>query len=136
MDIRKHAVSETATLHLRDAAEELMYADDECKKPCRVVVYGPGSKQYARAQAAQSNRLIERMRKKGKADQTAEDAAKEKAEFLAACTASFENIEYDQLQGQDLFKAVYADHSVGFIADQVAKHLGEWGNFTKGSPTN
>ena len=34
---------------------------------------------------------------------------------------------------QALFKAVYADSSVGFIAEQAMKHLGEWANFSKGS---
>lgn len=135
MDIRKHAVNETSTIHLRDAGDELMYAEDG-KTPVTITVYGPGSKQYARAQAAQSNRLIDRMKKKGKADQTADDAAKERAEFLASCTHSMENVEYEGLQGADLFRAVYSDLSIGFVADQVAKHLGEWGNFSKGSPKN
>jgi hypothetical protein len=130
MDIRKHAVSETTTLHLRDAAEELMFDGD---KPVTVTVYGPGSKQYAKAQTGQSNRLIDRMKKKGKADQTAEESAKEKAEFLAACTHSMDGIEYDGLTGEALHKAVYSDISIGFIADQVAKHVGDWANFTKGS---
>ena len=130
MDIRQHAVSETTVLHLRDASEELMFDGD---KPCTVTIYGPGSKQYARAQTEQSNRLIDRMKKKGKTNQSAEEAAKEKSEFLAACTHSFQNVDYDNLGGDEKHKAIYSDPSIGFIADQVAKHLADWSNFTKGS---
>lgn len=132
MDIRKHAVNETSTLHLRDANEELMH--DEAGQAVTVTVYGPGSKAYARAQAAQSNRMVDRLKRKGKADMSAEDAAKEKAEFLAACTQSMQRVDYDGLQGDELHRAVYADPTLGFVADQVHKHLTEWGNFSKGSP--
>lgn len=133
-DIRKFAVEQTGRLHLRDASEELMYTPDGL--PMAVNVYGPGSKQYARAQAAQSNRMIDKMKRKGKMDQTAEEKAREAADFLADCTASFENVEYDGLTGRDLFVAVYSDTTIGFIADQVAKHIGDWGNFTKPSTQN
>jgi hypothetical protein len=137
-DIRKFAVDPTTRLHLRSAADELLYAINEDgtpdkSKPMVAVLYGPGSKPYVRAQAAQSNRFVDRLKKKGKTDQSAEDKAQEQAEFLAACTASFENIDYDGLAGPELFKAVYADESIGFIAEQVGKHLNDWGNFTKGS---
>lgn len=136
MDIRKFSVEPTARLHLRDAADELMYADDDQAKPIAVNIYGPGSKQYARAQAAQQNRLLDKLKRKGKTEQSAEQIAAEKAEFLADCTAGFENMEYDALTGDALARAVYADISIGFIADQVGKHLGDWSNFTKGSATS
>jgi len=130
-DIRKFAVEETGTIHLRDGDDELMYADEAKQKPIRIVVYGPGSKTFAKAQAAQSNRLMDRLKRKGKTEKSAAEQAEETADFLAACTKSFENIEYDKLDGEALFKAVYADASIGFIADQVNKHLGDWANFTK-----
>jgi hypothetical protein len=137
-DIRKHAVAETTSLHLRDAADELMYADGpdgnpDTSKPMTVVLYGPGSKPYAKAQARNSNHMIDRLKKKGKSDQTAEEKAQDVANFLADCTKAFENIDYEGLQGEALYKAVYADQSIGFVAEQVNKHLGQWGNFTKGS---
>lgn len=133
MDIRKYAVEETSVLHLQSAADEPLYGDD--KQPMTVTLYGPGSKAYARAQAAQQNRLIDKLKRKGKTEQTAEEKAREQAEFLAACTKEFSsNIEYDELKGEALFKAVYADTSVGFIAEQVGKHIGDWGNFTNASP--
>lgn len=129
MDIRKYAVEPTSKLHLRDANDELMYTDEG--KQVAVNLYGPGSKQYARAQAAQNNRLLDKLKRKGKSDQTAEQRAAESSEFLADCTESFENLEYDNLAGRELFMAVYADVSIGFVADQVAKYISDWSNFTK-----
>jgi len=96
-----------------------------------VTVYGPGSKQYAKAQAANANRVLDQMKRGAKLDQS----AAEKAVFLASVTQAFSaNIEYDGLAGEELFKAVYADASIGFIAEQVTKHVGEWANFMKASP--
>jgi len=134
MDIKSFAVEQTGRIHLRDASDELMYTPDG--KEIAINVYSPGSKKFAKAQAAKSNRTLDLLRKKGKADQTAESMAEEKATYLADCTESFENIEYDKLEGKALFRAVYGDDSLGFIADQVAAYLGDWSNFTKGSTKN
>ena len=57
----------------------------------------------------------------------------ESAEFLADCTESFENVEYGELTGEALAKAIYSDITIGFIADQTAKFLGDWANFTVSS---
>ena len=134
MDIRKFAVEETSVLELRGANDELLAGDDG--KPLTVTVYGPGSRPYARAQAANQNRMIDKLKRKGKTEQSAEEKAREQAEFLAGCTREFSpNIEYDGLTGETLFKAVYADTSIGFIAEQVGKHLGDWSNFSKPSTT-
>lgn len=129
-DIRKFAVEATGRLHLRDANDELMY---EGELPMAVNLYGPGSKQYAKATAAQQNRMIDKLKRKGKTEQSAESKAAEAAEFLTDCTASFENVDYEDLVGAELARAVYSDVTIGFIADQVAKHLGDWSNFTKPS---
>lgn len=134
MDIKSFAVSPTARLELRDATDEIMR--DDAGNAVAVNLYGPGSKQYTRAQAAQSNRMIDKLKRKGKSEQTAEQMAAEKAEFLADCTQSFENLEYDKLAGRELAVAVFGDISIGFIADQVAKFLGDWSNFSKGSATS
>jgi hypothetical protein len=135
MDIRKFAVEEIGVLVLRDSSDEPMVGDDG--KPMTVTVYGPGSKAHAKAQAANQNRMIDKLKRKGKTEQTAEEKVREQAEFLAECTKEFSaNIGYDGLAGAALFRAVYADVSIGFIAEQVGKHIGEWGNFTKGSTKN
>lgn len=133
-DIKKYAVSATGRLHLRDAADELMHTDDG--QEIAVNLFGPGSKQYAKAQAAQQNRMIDKLKRKGQTNQTAEQMAKEKSEFLSDCTASFENLEYDALTGDALATAVYSDTSIGFIADQVAKFVGDWASFNQPSLTN
>lgn len=133
MNIKKYAVAATGKLHLRDANDELMYSDGDQSKPVCVNLYGPGSKQYARAQASQNNRMIDKLKRKGKANETAESRAAEAAEFLADCTESFENVEYEELTGDALAKAIYSDITIGFIADQTAKFLGDWANFTVSS---
>ena len=135
MDLKKFAVADTSTVDLRDANDVPMVGDDG--KPMMVTVYGPGSKPYARAQAAQGNRLLDKLKRKGRTEQSAEEKAREQAEFLAACTVEFSaNIEYEALKGEALHRAVYNDSSLGFIAEQVAKHIGDWVNFTPPSQTN
>ena len=140
-NIKKFAVAATSTLHLKDANDDLMYADGadgnpDKSKPMRVNLYGPGSKKYAQVQAASNNKLFTRLKKKGKEDQSAEDQAQESADKLAALTHSFENISYDDLVGEALHKAVYLDETIGFIPAQVNAHLSDWANFTKPSAKN
>ncbi|MGK5053614.1 hypothetical protein [Janthinobacterium sp. RB2P8] len=140
-NIKKFAVDETSTLHLKDANDDLMYADGadgnpDKNKPMRIKLYGPGSKQYAKVQAASNNKLFTRLKKKGKEDQSAEDQAQEGVDKLAALTHSFENISYDDLAGEALHKAVYLDETIGFIPAQVNAHLNDWANFTKTSAKN
>lgn len=131
LNIKTLAVKETADIHLRNGDDELLF--DKDGKPLTITVYGPGSKAYARAQADSQNRMIDKLKKKGKTDQSAEQKALEQAEFLAACTVSFNNFDYEGLAGFDQFKAAYADPSIGFIAEQVGKHISDWSNFTTGS---
>ena len=133
MDIKSLAVEETSFLHLRDANDELLY---DGKEPVGITLYGPGTTPYAKASAAKNNRMLDRLKKKGKADLGADEAVEENATFLAACTKSFHHLESGSLQGDALFKAVYADKSVGFIAEQAAKHIAEWGNFKPASTKN
>lgn len=127
MDIRKFAVNTTARLVLNNAKGEPIVTDDG--QEVAVNVYGPASKQFAQARQNQNNRMMDKLKTKGKAEQTAEQTAKETAEFLADCTASFENLERDDLTDDALAKAVYADASIGFVAEQVNKHIGDWANF-------
>lgn len=136
MDIKHFAVQPTSRLHLRDAKDELMYADGDPTKPIVVNLYGPGSKQHSRAQAANQNCMIDKIKRKGKTEQTAEQKVAETADFLSNCTAGWENMAYDDLTGEALSKAVYSDITIGFIADQVAKFLGDWGNFLTVSTTD
>ena len=136
MDIRTFEVAETGRLHLRDAANRLMYADGDLSKPVVIVLYSPGSREFANAQAALNNRSLEKLRTRGKIDRTAEQNIADSAQYLADCTQSFENIEYDGLAGAELFKAVYGNSKIGFVADQASAFLGDWANFTKASPAS
>lgn len=139
-NIRKHAVEQTSVLHLHDANDDPMYAEGDGgkpdkSKPMTVTLYGPGSKQHARATAAQNNRMVDQLKRKGKTSQTAEQRRDEQAQFLSACTVRFDNVTYEtdtgaKLEGDALAKAIYSDPEIGFIVDQVAKHLGDWSNFS------
>jgi hypothetical protein len=133
MQVKTLAVEQTSFLHLRDANDELLHDNGE---PVGITLYGPGTKAYAKAQAARSNRAIDRLKKKGKSDASPEENAEENATFLASITKEFHHLESDGLAGEALFKAVYKDSEVGFIAEQAMKHAGEWGNFSKGSAKN
>ena len=139
-NLKKFAVSPTGRLHLRDANDELMYArtlTDGQPDPASAIVanlYGPGSKEYARATAKQNNRVMNRLKQKGKIEQTAEQKLLEDAEFLADCTQSIENLEEHTPVTTDRQTLIeqYTDNEIGFVRDQIAKHIGDWSNFSKG----
>jgi len=129
-DISKLAVSPTSTIELEDAEGDNLLNDNG--EPISITVYGPGSRQYLKAQAARNRGILEYVRKGGKKMKD-DDQREMDAEFLAACTVSFNGFSYKGLTGCDLFKSVYLDPSIGFIAEQVNKAIGDWANFTKGS---
>ncbi len=141
LDITTQAATDTATIHVKNAAGETLYADAERTKPVQIVVNGPGSKAYAAVESRQSARALKRMADNdGKiTGATAEERLKETAEDLAAITVRFENFTYPpagDAQGADLFEAVYRDQKLGFITRQVSKHVADWANFTAGSATS
>jgi hypothetical protein len=146
LNIQTLAVSETSTLHLKDAEGNLLYADGPAgadgkpsKLPVQVTVFGPGSREYAQVAARKSNRTFARLRKKGKIDQSADEITEERAADLAAKTLSFENLDVEEgvpATTRDHFRQIYADLSLGFIADQVSEYLDEWENFRKRSATS
>ena len=137
--LKKYELEEAAVLHLKDGGDDLMYADGadgqpDPAKPMRVHLYGPGTKQYAKAQNARQNHQVDLIKRKGRTRETAEEAAMENAEFLAACTKSMENMETESgATGHDLFIEVYANRRLYFIAAQVGLFLNDTANFTQGS---
>ncbi len=143
MDIKKFAVALTTTLHLLDANDKPMFStfpeghekagENDESKPMRVNIFGPGSKQHAAASAKRNNRQVDLLKKKGKTDLTADEQTAERAQFLADCTDSWENVDYGDYTGKEMSKAIYSDHEIGFIAEQVGREMGDWGNFSKGS---
>lgn len=139
LDITTQAVDETATIHVKNAQGELLYADTDRKKPVQIVIWGPGSDAYGVVEARQSARAVKRMQENDGKITVApfEDRMRETAEDLAAITVSFENFSYPpagDAKGAKLFEAVYADQKLGFIAKQVTKFVADWGNFKAVSP--
>jgi glutamate-1-semialdehyde aminotransferase len=135
-DITNEAVASTAPIHIKSAAGDYLYDADG--KPCEIVVYGPGSRQFGEVEARQTNRAVKRMQDNdGKvALASPEQRAKEQAEDLAAITAEFRNFTYPPAKGKsgtELFEQFYLDRSLGFIHQQVLKALGDWGKFKTGS---
>ena len=141
LNIASLAVAATAALHVKSPAGELLFADDERTLPVRIHVHGPGSRAYGVVESRQSARALKRMQDNdGKITAaTPEERVAETAEDLAAITAGFENFEYqpdgaaDPVTGEDLYRAVYANQGLGFITKQVAKFVGDWGNFSAAS---
>lgn len=133
--IKRYEMQETGVLHLKDSGDELMYADGpdgepDLTKPMRVRVYGPGTAQYAKALNKRQNRQVE-MLKQRKVKETADEAIQEQAEFNAACTASFENIDSDHgHSGYDLFMEIYCNQKLSFIRQQVGVYINETANFS------
>ena len=134
MNIAALAVATTAPLHVKNASGELAFADADRKLPVRIHLHGPGSEIAGVIEARQSARALKRMQDNdGKITAASPEERKaETAADLAALTASFENFTYGDgsLTGEALFRAVYADQSLGFITKQVAKFFGDWGNFS------
>lgn len=140
-DIATQAVEETTIIHLKNAAGELMFADSERKLPVQIEIYGPGSTAYgvneARQNARQTKRFNDNEMKLTSQDH--EEQVQETADDLASVTKRFINFGYSPAgtaQGAELFRAVYADTKLGFVAKQVQKTLRDWSAFKKGSETS
>lgn len=139
LDITTQAVDDTATIHVKNAAGELLYADAERKKPVQIIIYGPGSAAFGLVESRQTARAVKRMQDNdGKITAAPfEERVREAAEDLAAITVRFENLSYPpagKAEGAELFTAVYADPKLGFIAKQVTRFVADWGNFKAASP--
>ncbi len=136
LDISKQAVLETAAIHIKGADGAYLY--DEAGNPARIHVYGPGTKAFAAVEARQTQRALKRREDNdGKiTPPSPEQRRKEDAEDLATVTVEFENFEYPPAgdkKGAELFEALYLDPKLGFIAQQVAKFVGNWSGFKPGS---
>lgn len=134
-NIMDHAVAETATLELNNASGQPLIGEDG--KRASVTICGPGSQTYAQAEA-EVNRVVRSKVAKANGNVTAAmEGSEERAnDFLAAITVSFNNWDYPHPDGgkwktaRDMFKAAYAERSIGYIRKQVDEFHGEWGNFS------
>lgn len=129
-DISTLAVKETATIDLDTATGEPLL--DSNGQQLSITVYGPGSRQFQKAQSARNRAIMDYVRKGGKKMKDDEQRSLD-AEFLAACTASFNGFGYKDLVGYEMFKSAYLDPGIGFISEQINKAIGDWSNFTQGS---
>jgi len=127
-DISKLAVKETTTVELTGADGDAL--NDDKGKQLTITVYGPGSKQYQKAQGVRNRAILDAVRRGAKKMKDAEQRELD-AEFLASCTVSFNGFSYKDFTGNEMFKQAYLDPSIGFIAEQVNKEIGDWENFTK-----
>ena len=130
-NIKTKAAADTFNLELVGTDDEPIIGDGG--KQAAITVYGPGSKAFAKASASRAERMMARMAKRGKVKLTPEDQAAETAEFLSAITVSLHHFDYEGAATAEAIKAMYADPTLGFVADQVQKAVGDWANFTQAS---
>lgn len=129
-DLSAFEAAETAVLEVLNQKEEPLLFNGQ---PVTIELYGPGSAQYARAQAkvdtASQTRAFAAIRGKVTKD-AAEEGRKLNAEKLAACTKTIINFP---VPGGAL--ALYSNPKLGYITNQVAKFVEDWANFPAGSLT-
>ena len=134
-DLRTLSIGETANMPVRDATGEPQFDADN--QPITITLYGPGTKKFQRAKHAleerQNARTVARMQNKGE-KQSADDKNQERAEFLASVTVSINGASVGDKVGHEAFKALYADITLGHIADDADKFLADRGNFKAASP--
>jgi hypothetical protein len=115
--------ADTATLTMLDQKGRPLMVDG---KPVAFELYGPGSEPYVKAQAkidagAQA-RAFAAIRGAEEVDSVAE-ARKLSREKMIACTKSISpNFPVSPAD-------VYGNPRLGYMTDQVAKFLADWGNF-------
>lgn len=136
MSLKKYSLTETATLHVQDPDGELMYMDEEMKKPVMLHLYGIGSKQYQTAERRRQDSLANKFKRfKNKAIPT-EELEELRVDFLVRCVADSQNFSLDGQEGEDLYRAVFSDRSLVFITDQVDRFISDQANFTGKPLTN
>jgi len=140
MKILLLAAAATSFLHLKAPDGTLLVEDG---KPVGIDLYGPGSPEYAVVEERQSARAVKRMADNDNkvAHVPVDERRVEAAQDLASLTAGFRGIELDgpdgtPLVGTALFEAVYREPGLGWIKEQVVRHVGDWGKFKPASPTS
>lgn len=137
MDIKNLAASTTADITLlHPVTGEPIPNDgpaDTGDNVAKIKIFGPGSKEHQAATTARNQRIFDRIGAnsgpgKKKQKLSAEEQAREQAIYLAACTHSI-NFTHDGNNDAKAIESLYADTSVGWVADQVAAALGDWGSF-------
>lgn len=100
-------------------------------EPLTITVYGQGSKQFVSAKYKLDNAsaayFAQMVQKKSGTGNRAEEAAKNAADFLCSCTKSINGLAIEPL-------ALYSNHKLKYITDQVDKYLGDAANFMPSFP--
>lgn len=134
-DITKKRVTETGVIELKGPDGAPM--NDDAGNPLSVTVHGPGSKIWQQANADMNRKRAERLRKNNNRIEAALDNAKDdQVDFLTRVTVSFNGWEYPADKGgtaADMFRAAYADDTIGFIREHVFAEATDWAAFTNGS---
>ncbi|OYW88003.1 MAG: hypothetical protein B7Z20_03645 [Sphingobium sp. 32-64-5] len=81
-DITQLAATDTSTVELVGGDDAPLH-DDKGNR-LSITVYGPGTRIYQRAQARQQNLLVDKIKKRGKMDQSAEEYEDPSIGFIAA----------------------------------------------------
>jgi len=122
-DIASIEAADTAVLDVLDQKEEPMIGVGG--QPVPIEMYGPGSLQYAKAQAridsASQTRAFAAIRGKTVKDGP-EETRRLTAEKLAACTKSVNNLPVPAID-------LYSNPRLGYITAQANKFLEDWSNF-------
>lgn len=140
-NIASLAVAATAVLHVKGPTGEPLFANGDRSLPIRIHLHGPGSDVAGDIESRQSARAVKRMQDNDGKITVAmrEERIAETSQDLASLTVGFENFDYqpegatEPLFGEAMFRAAYADQSLGYITKQVAKFFGDWGNFNAAS---
>ena len=129
MSLKKYSLVEKAKLHLLDAAGNLMYVDEHEKKPVTIDLYGIGLKQYQAAERRRQDAFASKFKRYKNKTIPVEEIEEIRIDFLVGCVASSENFTLDGLEGEELYRTVFTDRSLVFIAEQVEKFIGDQANF-------
>ena len=120
---------DSAVLTLQNARDDDVLAFNG--EPVTIELYGPGSEQYAKAQAkidaGQQARTFAALRGKAPKD-AADEARRLQIEKYVACTKTLTNFP---IEGGA--KALYENRKLGYITAQVHKFMEDWANFPPSS---
>ena len=133
-NIKTRALFDTTIIHLVDPETEMeMYEDDAQTKPLTIEVYGRSSSQY-RKWLDGATRKADKERKANKGVdklKTTDESIEDSADMLAAISINAANWDYagEPVASKEAFRKVYADPSLMWIGEQVAKKLGDMSAF-------
>lgn len=131
-DVSLFEASETAILEVMDMRDEPLMVDGQ---PVTIELYGPGSSVYAKAQAkvdaAAQTRIFAAMKGGKAAKDAGDDTRQHQIEKLASCTKAINNFP---IPGGA--QALYENRKLGYITNQVAKFLEDWGRFLSPAAKN